>query len=140
MMFDEKIVGVAIHPGIGVARVGNSDEYFIGPELPHAVPQAPGFYRDASGALKRQAARFRVYGYNARGEVVREITSDAKIEWSVRVANKKAAWYQFGVALDLPESVPVARRNAPSAMAKPSTPSPRGSSSPLRTTRPTSTR
>lgn len=110
---DSQIVSVAIYPGIGVARIGNSDEYFIGPEVPTPVAQEQGFYRDQNGALKRQAARFRVYGLDANGNVVREITAaDGKITWTVQVANKKASWYQFGVALDLPESLPVARRNA----------------------------
>ena len=109
-----EIVSVAIYPGIGIARVGNSkEEYFIGPEVPYPDPKPPGFYRDASGALKRQAARFRIYGLDAHGRVVREITADdAKIEWTVEVANKKAVWYQFVTAMDVPEAVPVGRRNA----------------------------
>ena len=91
---DQTIVAAAIHPAIGVARVGNSPtEYFYGPEVPYPTPAGAGFYRDAQGALKRQAARFRIYGYNAAGEVVGEITRDhAEIVWTVNVANKKAAW------------------------------------------------
>jgi hypothetical protein len=113
MNSNSDIVSVAIYPGIGVARVGNSEQYFIGPEVPWPVPQAAGFYRDAKGAIKRQAARFRIYGLNAEGEVVKEITAaDGHIRWTVQVANKKASFYQFGVALDLPESTPVARRNS----------------------------
>jgi hypothetical protein len=113
-MKHSEIVSVAIYPGIGIARVGNSkEEYFIGPEVPYPDPKPPGFYRDASGALKRQAARFRIYGLDVQGRVVREITADdAKIEWTVEVANKKAAWYQFVTAMDIPEAVPVGRRNA----------------------------
>ena len=34
MGIDSTIVRAAIHPGIGVARIGNSpDEYYVGPEL-----------------------------------------------------------------------------------------------------------
>jgi hypothetical protein len=34
---DLKITHAAIHPAIGIARLGNSaDEYFIGPEVPNA--------------------------------------------------------------------------------------------------------
>lgn len=112
MATGEEIVRVAIHPGIGVARVGNSDEFFIGPEVV-SPPSAPaGFYKDDAGALKRQAARFRVYAYNAAGEVVRELTAeDAEITWTVHVANKKAAWYNFEIAMDIPEAIPVGRRN-----------------------------
>jgi hypothetical protein len=71
---DDCIVQAVIHPAIGVARVGNSDEFFIGPEVTHPEPLPPGSYRDAEKRLKRQAARFRVYGCNARGEIVRELT------------------------------------------------------------------
>ncbi|HEX6042463.1 LodA/GoxA family CTQ-dependent oxidase [Longimicrobium sp.] len=118
---DARIVRAAIHPTIGVARIGNSqDEYFIGPEVTDPLPEAPGFYkeRDNTGALKRQAARFRIYGYDAQGNVVRELTAaDADIRWTVHVANKKSAWYQFQVALDIPEASaagtdPSERRNA----------------------------
>ena len=62
-----RIVRAAIHPAIGIARVGNSpDEYYFGPEVDEPAP--PDGYKDAGGAIKRQAARFRVYGYNAAGE------------------------------------------------------------------------
>ncbi|MFF4315275.1 LodA/GoxA family CTQ-dependent oxidase [Streptomyces sp. NPDC001507] len=119
---DVKIVQVKIHPAIGVARVGNSKETpFIGPESPDQQPADLGSYKDGSGAIRRQAARFRVYGYNAAGEVVRELKpGDAgvsEIQWTVHLANKKAAWYQFHVPLDIPEGNTLApeqygRRNA----------------------------
>jgi len=100
------IAKVRIHPAIGVARVGNSeDEYFIGPELPYPTPQQLGFYKDPQGKLKRQAALFRLYAYDAKGRVLGEVTAnDGAIEWNVHVANKKAAWYDFDVALDIPEA------------------------------------
>ena len=51
------IVRAAIHPGIGIARVGNSpDAYFIGPET-NVAPVPDDGYKDAAGAIKRQAAR-----------------------------------------------------------------------------------
>jgi hypothetical protein len=100
------IVRAAIYPSIGVARIGGSrTDWFIGPEVPDPHPQPPGFYRDASGALKREAARFRVYGLNAAGNIVRELTAkDADLAWTVGLANKKAAWYGFQLALDIPEA------------------------------------
>ncbi|MFF4392161.1 LodA/GoxA family CTQ-dependent oxidase [Streptomyces sp. NPDC001552] len=103
---DTRIVRAAVHPAIGVARVGDSAEgFFLAPELDGAPPPATGTYKDASGALKRQAVRFRVYGYNAAGEAVAELTADnADLRWTVEVANKKAAWYQFQLALDIPEA------------------------------------
>jgi hypothetical protein len=59
---DTAIVRAAIHPAIGVARVGNSNaDPFVGPEVIEPAPEKPGFYRDAEGALRRQAARFRIY-------------------------------------------------------------------------------
>ncbi|MFC9502189.1 LodA/GoxA family CTQ-dependent oxidase [Streptomyces sp. NPDC057002] len=103
---DTRIVRAAIHPAIGVARVGDSaDEFFLAPEVDAPPPLPSGSYKDATGALKRQAARFRLYGYNAAGEPVAELTADnADIRWTVHVANKKAAWYQFQLALDIPEA------------------------------------
>jgi hypothetical protein len=116
---DAGIVRAAIHPAIGIARIGDSKrEYYIGPEVVDPTPQLHGFYRDSEGALKRQAARFRIYGYNAAGEVVRELTSDsADIQWTVHLANKKAQWYQFQAALDIQDaanmSVPRRNRDVP---------------------------
>ncbi|MFJ9848116.1 LodA/GoxA family CTQ-dependent oxidase [Streptomyces sp. NPDC101150] len=106
---DEQIVQVKIHPAIGIARVGNSDEVpFIGPESPDQPPLAPGSYKDSAGQIIRQAARFRIYGYNKAGEVVRELKLGegdvTEINWSVHLANKKAAWYQFHVPLDIDEA------------------------------------
>jgi len=116
---DQAIVKAAIYPSIGIARVGNSQtEWYIGPEVPDPLPLPPGSYRDATGALKREAARFRVYGLNAAGTVVRELTSsDADITWTVQLANKKSAWYGFQLALDIPEAsaagaTPTTLRNA----------------------------
>ena len=81
------IVRAAIYPAIGVARVGNSrDEFFLAPEVTNPLPQPPGFYRDATGALKRQAVRFRVYGLDAGGRVVAELTAaNAEITWTVHL-------------------------------------------------------
>jgi len=114
---DRRIVSARIHPAIGVARVGNAPSaYFIGPEVTEPHAEAPGFYRDEQGAVKRQAARFRLYGFNAAGEAVAELTPDtAEIAWTVQLANLKAAWYQFQIALDIPEAAdakPSVQRNA----------------------------
>ncbi|MFB7665850.1 LodA/GoxA family CTQ-dependent oxidase [Kitasatospora sp. NPDC056138] len=110
-MLDE-IVRAAIHPAIGIARIGNSpEEYFFAPEVPDPEPRDPGFYKDSAGAVKREVARFRVYGYNAQGKVVAELTAEnADLRWNAHLANKKSAWYQFQLALDIPDS----------ALAKPS--------------------
>lgn len=73
-----------IHPAIGIARVGNSDEYYLGPETvaglkedakstkTGGLPIKPGTesdtitssdIRDGHGAFKKQAARFKIYQY-----------------------------------------------------------------------------
>ena len=128
----ERIVSVRIHPGIGVSRVGNSDDYYIGPEVmnPDPIPDAGaedeegnnlqhlyGYeMRDTAGAMKRQAARFRVYGYDDQGKVVAEIlqSENTNINWEVHLANKKSAWYDFDAAMDIPENkdMSVGRRNS----------------------------
>ena len=112
---DQTIVGYAIHPGIGIARVGNApDLFFIGPETPGQQPVSPvqceahngqtvPSWKDDKGKVLRQAARFRVYGVNAAGEAVKEIVDGdgVNIRWRVHLANRKAAWYGFMNAMDL---------------------------------------
>lgn len=104
----KRITHLRIHPGIGIARVGDSpNDFYIGPEVTHPEPTKFGSTRDAGGAIKRQAARFRVYAYDKYGNVVGEVnqTKNSSIQWSVHLANKKAAWYQFNAALDIPATV-----------------------------------
>jgi hypothetical protein len=103
---DSCIVQAVIHPAIGVARVGSSAEFFYGPEVTDPPPAPEGSYRDGRKQLKRQAARFRIYGVNARGQVIRELTGspDVKVDWTVTMANTKAAWFGFQLALDIPEA------------------------------------
>lgn len=99
-----------IHPAIGIARVGDSsDDYFIGPEAPGIPPSltkpddppaAHGKYKDNRKRIKRQGARFRIFEYTyGAGNVltqVREIkAADAQIEWTVHLANRKAAAPKF---------------------------------------------
>ncbi|NER36187.1 MAG: hypothetical protein F6J93_19750 [Oscillatoria sp. SIO1A7] len=102
----DRVVRAAIHPAIGIARVGDSpDEYFIGPELPYCHPTAEGGFKDSRGRLKRQAAQFSIYGYNDRGRVVRELKLDnpaIEIEWTaicaiICGAEKKLSRYSLSV-------------------------------------------
>ncbi len=91
---------IKVSPGIGMARVGNSPEYYIGPEVFGEVPDPGGQqYKDSQGRIKRQAARFRVFGYDAQDNLVMEITQDAangiELTWEVDVVNKKAANFAF---------------------------------------------
>lgn len=90
----------SIHPGIGIARVGDSAEaFFLGPEAP-GIATPSGDHRDGVGFIKRQGARFRVYeqAYDAAGRLVstRELTaSEATIEWTAHLVNRKAAASKF---------------------------------------------
>jgi hypothetical protein len=99
-----EIVSCKIHPAIGIARVGNSpDQFFVGPEMPGICDVPAGGYKDAGDApkgipprVKRQAARFHIFGYDRDGKPVRELTAkEATITWTVHLANKKAEWFEF---------------------------------------------
>ena len=129
-----------IHPAIGVARVGNSAEFNLAPETLTGFP-VPGNdriigglpltldppdeaitssdLRDGSGALKRQAARFRIFGYPEEkkeswpsgagteitiGSVVGGQTV-ADIVWTVHVANKKANTFVLVEDEDQPQGI-----------------------------------
>lgn len=112
---------IRVHSGIGIARLGSSgdgetpvtplvegENVFVGPEAPGIFvdpggsggpgPEG-GSYRDAGMGLKRQAQRFRIYGYDANGNAVAELTSAssgvASIPWRVDVRNMKAASHAF---------------------------------------------
>ena len=112
-----------IHPAVGIARIGNSEDFIIAPETMAGSPETnklmgglpiragtlsdpvrSGDLRDAHGALKRQAARFRIFKYSGlageswpRGDGS-EVTIGAHVGgkivkdiiWTVHVANKKA--------------------------------------------------
>lgn len=95
-----------IHPSIGIARVGDAPSaFFIGPEIPFAgnTGQDSGAgttvppFRDGGGKVKRQAARFRIFLYT--GGLPEEVDLDhpdvAEIEWTVHLANRKAAFFEF---------------------------------------------
>lgn len=103
-----------IHPKIGVARLGNSSsEFYIGPERTGSLPiecdkkgnavvkdgqlQYVGQFKDRAGAIKRQAARFKIYLHDKDG--AREVTIGEDgvkaIRWTVHIANKKPIWYTF---------------------------------------------
>lgn len=112
------IVKVAIYPAVGIARVGNApaaeNDYFFGPEVTGQIPNPPGGFKNALGQVKKQAALFRIYGYDADGNVVKELTAaDATIEWRAHIANRKSAWYMFNNALDMVGmAIPSSFRNA----------------------------
>ena len=104
-MSDSKVT-YKIHPAIGFARVGNApDAFYLEPTGVGKLPTEWGpdgeerpvteFKQD--GQVKRQAARFRVYRYE-EGKAPQEVWAQNGLEsltWTVHVANKKAAWYNF---------------------------------------------
>lgn len=97
------ITAVKIYPSIGIARLGNSPDFFVGPEVPGDRTPPAGGYKDASCRVRRQAARFRIFGFDAMGGLVQEVTAaDAKIVWTVHLANKKASYKVFDGTHDNP--------------------------------------
>ncbi|MGW3960945.1 LodA/GoxA family CTQ-dependent oxidase [Amycolatopsis sp. NPDC005003] len=92
------IIAARIHPAIGIARVGDSDsEPFIGPEIPGdpAFPQGID-YRGTDHRIRRQAARFRVFGYHDDGRVEELTAATADIRWTVHLVNRKAVGRRLG--------------------------------------------
>src|SRR5262245_40555750 len=102
-----------IYPPIGIARLGDSDAYYVGPE----IPGHPGFeptangperpvaeYKDAQYRIKRQAARFRVFESPDDGTAPRpiQLPAGARIEWTVHLVNKKAAVKRGSGPLQVP--------------------------------------
>ncbi|WP_167019666.1 LodA/GoxA family CTQ-dependent oxidase [Chitinophaga sp. Cy-1792] len=96
---------MAIYPPLGIARVGNSDEYFLAPDVPGIEPPHQNGYKDNQGRIKKQVPRFRIYAFDENNNPVKEITADANttIEWRVNLANRKSSWYDFENAADLPD-------------------------------------
>ncbi len=100
-----------IHPAIGIARVGNASDFFIGPEIPgKGAKGADGGQSTAvppyksGGKIKRQAARFRIWKYQWNEKKCQYLPhSEVKlgdpgiktIRWTVQLANRKASFFQF---------------------------------------------
>jgi L-lysine epsilon oxidase-like protein len=93
------ITSVRIHPAIGVARLGSSPEFFIGPEEPGVwSPPADGKYKDAFCRVKKQAARFRLFAFDGNTFVKELKLGDpdvTNIQWTVHLVNRKAASRKF---------------------------------------------
>lgn len=111
---------LSLAPNIGIARVGNSQKFYIEPEEIGGRPfewdenkskvteKHVEKYKDKSGKMKRQASRFRVFYGNREICIGSKIDLDSdlsktmidKIEiktinWKVRLANKKSVWWSF---------------------------------------------
>ena len=105
----------AIHPKVGVARIGNSlNEFYLGPEttgglpiecLPNGDPlvvdgevQYVHQFKDSVGGVKRQAARFKIFEQLDNGQTVEVTLASANIKqivWTAHIANKKPIWFTF---------------------------------------------
>lgn len=103
----------AIYPAIGIARIGNSPDFFLSSEVPGLPPQPTGGFKDENQKVKKQVPLFRIYELDEHETPIAEIVAgDAEIEWRVHIANSKADWYQFNNALDLgANSIPSTKRN-----------------------------
>lgn len=88
-----------IYPSIGIARLGNSDEFFIGPEVMGSRGRELDSgaevtrFKDAQFRVRKQAARFHLFQQPDSGSLLSPATlpSGAVIEWTVRLGNKKDA-------------------------------------------------
>jgi hypothetical protein len=110
-----RIVRAAVFPAIGFSRVGNGDQWFLAPEVPGLMTEPEGGFKQGPNRVKKQVQRFRVYGYDDQGRVVRELGATDGLRWSVHVANSKAAWYGYSNAMDGgtdAPGIPNALRNA----------------------------
>ena len=95
-----------IHPAIGIAGAGNSPtEFFIGSENPGQQSGPDNGHKDCGDSdnlhlprIKRKAARFRIFSYDASGKCLGEVTADSvkAIHWTVQLANKKASARKIG--------------------------------------------
>ena len=111
-----RVARLGIYPAIGICRVGGSKLWFHAPEVPGLPPQpADGQFKDGTEKIKKQVQRFRIYAFDRDGRVIKEITAaDGTIQWTVHVANTKAAWYGFNNPMDngeLAPGIPGQRRN-----------------------------
>jgi len=94
-----------IHPSVGIARVGQSQEgFFLAPEssggarleITQNGDVAFTGFKDSKYLIKRQAARFRVYEYDDDGAGNQTLIGEVKphqatIRWTVKLVNSKAA-------------------------------------------------
>ena len=75
----------------------------IGPEAPGLVPSGP--FRGADQGIKPQAARFRIYKMEIDANETEVVTEEIvagngiEIEWSVSLANRKAAGFRIADTL-----------------------------------------
>ncbi len=99
-------MALSVHPSIGIARLGNAntDNFVLNPikigGLPyeHDADLKPTTtvvnFKDEAGCIRRQGQVFKVFDTSDE-ELTLDSPNVKNIEWTVHLANKKAAWYEF---------------------------------------------
>ncbi|OBP16540.1 hypothetical protein A5320_03855 [Rheinheimera sp. SA_1] len=98
-------MALCIHPSVGVARLGNSPEqFYLAPDHIGQLPfEADSYgnplgtvqtFKDAVGRVRRQGQPFRIFAEDG-AELTLNSANVQSIQWTVHLANKKAAWYQY---------------------------------------------
>lgn len=98
-------MSLTVHPSVGVARLGNSKtEICLSPDsiggLPYDADSNGNLtgpistFKDSIGLVKRQGQPFKIYQDNGE-ELTLDSPNIASIDWTVHLANKKAAWYNY---------------------------------------------
>ncbi|WP_102795222.1 CTQ-dependent lysine 6-oxidase LodA [Bowmanella denitrificans] len=98
-------MNLAIHPSVGVARLGNSQQQFcLSPVTIGGLPfeaDSQGNrlgpieqFKDPAGQIRRQGQPFSIFDSDGT-ELTLSSANVAAITWTVHLANKKAAWYQY---------------------------------------------
>lgn len=96
----------SLHPSVGVARLGNSDgQFYLAPneiggmpfeadEWGNKIDRPVNQFKDAKGQIRRQGQPFQIFDDN-HNEITLSTDNVKSITWTVHIANKKAAWYEF---------------------------------------------
>jgi len=106
-----------IHPSIGVARLGNSSEFYLSPIKIGGRPiecenqygdeayeqeeiKYVRRFKDKQKRVKKQAAKFKIFKHDSSKTQPEEIDLSDKtlvknVKWTVHLANKKASWFHF---------------------------------------------
>ncbi|QEC53510.1 L-lysine 6-oxidase [Anseongella ginsenosidimutans] len=98
-------MNLTIKPSIGVARLGNSrGQFCLSPDSIGGLPYEADQYgnqqgpvrkfKDEAGQVRRQGQPFKIFHEDGT-ELTLDSPNVASIQWTVHLANKKAAWYQY---------------------------------------------
>ncbi len=97
---------ISVHPSVGVARLGNaeSNDFVLNPIKIGGLPYEPDAnllpttevinFKDEAGCIRRQGQVFKIFDED-NNELTLGSANVTNIEWTVHLANKKAAWYEF---------------------------------------------